>query len=192
LIYHSREITRWHKPAPARKLTFSEAESSDLNRVLLSGILAAHGETTASLRSRSNRLRLLKLSANALSVLDPRSHRKFTEWVEDLDPDDHDSSPLKPFEGNNSRQEIFNHLGDAVFADEAAKARGAIFTPPWLTKRLVSNASHHWNKLNQGKKPAQVADLSCGPGGFLTELASRFSTKTKIIGVDACPECSLN
>jgi methylase of polypeptide subunit release factors len=178
------------KTATANKVsyTFPPANSLDLNRVLLSGMLVVQGESISSIRSKSGRLKLLRLSADALSVLDPKSYRKFTEWAQELDPDDPDTAPLTALQSNGSAQEIFNGLGNALFDEEAAKVRGAIFTPPWVAKRLVSNAIGHWSRLNVGRQPSLAADLSCGPGVFLSELASKFSGRTKIIGVDACPE----
>jgi methylase of polypeptide subunit release factors len=177
------------KTATARTLsfTFPQANVSDLNRVLLWAMLVAQGEGVASIRSRSGRLRLLRLSSDALSALEPRAERRFRDWVQDLDPDDPESAPLKGLLPA-SLEKTFNTLGNALFSEETAKARGAIFTPTWVAERLVDIASGYWNRLNVGRQPSLVADLSCGPGVFLSKLASKLSTKTKIIGVDASPE----
>jgi methylase of polypeptide subunit release factors len=87
-----------------------------------------------------------------------------------------------------SREEFFNSLANALFDEETAKAKGAIFTPAWLSERLVTSAAKHWRRLNVGKEPSLAADLSCGPGTFLLQLASKLPNNTRIIGADNCPE----
>src|SRR5882762_509561 len=179
------------KTATARALTFVISETSapqTLYRSLLAGMVVTRQDGIASVHSASGRFKLLKASSNALSALAPQTQRHFSEWVRELDVEAFQNIVLGASASRNSREEFFNSLGNSLFDEEAAKAKGAIFTPTWLSERLVSGASKHWTRLNVGKQPSLVADLSCGPGTFLSQLASKFPEKTRIIGVDNCPE----
>src|SRR5713101_7746063 len=132
--------------AAARKpnTSLSNTAAPSLNRVLLAGMLAARSEDIHSIDTKSGKLKLLKASSNALSVLEPRIQHKFAEWLQDLKRDDADYAAVGASLSKQSQQEIFNSLGNSLFDEEAAKRRGAIFTPTWIAKRLVSKASGYW------------------------------------------------
>jgi methylase of polypeptide subunit release factors len=179
------------KTATARGLTYSLLEASAplaLYRSLLAGMVVTQQDGIASAHTASGRVKLLKASSNALSALAPQTHQRFGEWVRELAAEDFQNIALGASASKYSREEFFNSLANSLFDEEVAKAKGAIFTPTWLAERLVSCASKHWTRLNVGKQPSLAADLSCGPGIFLTQLASKFPKKTRIIGVDNCPE----
>jgi methylase of polypeptide subunit release factors len=159
-----------------------------LNRVLLAGILAARGESVRAVDSNSGKLKLLRASSSSLSILEPRIQHKFADWLQNLRSDDADYVSVGALLSGKSLQDIFNSLAESLFDEDAVKTGGAIFTPVWLAKRLVNKAIAHWTRLNVGKQPSLAADLSCGPGVFLAELAATSSKKTRIIGMDNCPE----
>lgn len=165
-----------------------EPSTSVLNRVLLIAMLAARGESIASIPSKSARLKLYKESVGALSVLQSKVRDQFREWIKSPKSEYLPGPVTAACLSCKSPQEIFNALGSFLFDEEAAKARGAIFTPAWIARRLVNTASGCWCRLNPGKQPSIAGDLSCGPGVFLAELASKLPKKTRIIGVDNSPE----
>jgi methylase of polypeptide subunit release factors len=84
----------------------------------------------------------------------------------------------------------FAELYLACYTPEEAKARGAIFTPSWLAKRIVGDTLGHWRRIHrQGQMPRLVADVSCGIGAFLMPSRDYFGTGVKIVGVDCDPLC---
>jgi len=177
------------KTAAGMGLAVSVSETSaprTLFHALLAALVAAQRDGNASVQLGSSRAKLLKTSSNALSALTTQTQRRFSEWVRGLDAQDFENVVLSA--SMNSQEEFFNKLANSLFDEEAAKAKGAIFTPTWLANRLVSGASKHWTRLNVGREPSLAADLSCGPGAFLSQLASRLSKRTRIIGADNCPE----
>lgn len=159
-----------------------------LYRALLAAMVVARQDGIAPDHSVSGRVKLLKGSSNALSALTPQTQRHFSEWVRELDAKNFQNTVSNASASGNSREKFFNSLADTLFDEEAAKAKGAIFTPTWLSERLVSSATKHWTRLNVGKQPSLAADLSCGPGTFLLQLASKLPNETRIIGADNCPE----
>lgn len=173
----------------AKPLAFNipEAGSSEaLHTALLSALVVAYKDEIGTTPSPAALNKLLK-SPNALSSLTPQVQRRFSSWVGSLT-----ANEMRGIVGGvmlyaDSSPELFNILGNCLFTEESAKSKGAIFTPTWLAERVVSGASKHWRRLNAGIAPSLAADLSCGPGVFLSELASELA-ETRIIGVDNCPE----
>ncbi len=179
------------KAATARSLTFAISETGvppNFNRALLTAMAFTYRDELRSVPSTLNRARLLNASARVLSELSSQVQRQFSEWLKQLDPSEFQGLVGAAAVFANSPRELFNNLANSLFDEEVAKTKGAIFTPPWLSDRLVRAAYGLWKKLNVGKEPAVAADLSCGPGSFLWGLASLIPKGARIIGIDNCPE----
>jgi tRNA G10 N-methylase Trm11 len=84
----------------------------------------------------------------------------------------------------------FAELYLACYTPEEAKARGAIFTPSWLARRIVGDTLGHWRRIHrQGQVPKIVGDVSCGVGAFLMPSREYFGVGVKVVGVDCDPLC---
>ncbi|HEU5337316.1 MAG TPA: class I SAM-dependent methyltransferase, partial [Terriglobales bacterium] len=165
----------------------AEAGSPDaLNTALLSACLSIRKQQAAKISSPAAVFRLLH-AADALSPLPTHVQRRFKSWLPALSAEDLRSIASLAELYHDSTQELFNVLGTCLFTEESAKSKGAIFTPFWLAQRIVRTALKNWRRLNAGIKPSLAADLSSGPGVFLSELATEL-TDTRIIGVDNCAE----
>lgn len=67
------------------------------------------------------------------------------------------------------------------------KKHGIAYTPQWLAAHITNNAAEQWQKFNRGKKAIDAADICCGTGVFIGELASKFRENnwgTTISGFD--------
>ena len=159
---------------------------SSVNRALLQALLVTKKDLSVGGPLKSKLLNFT-LGADALSVFSRDVREQFTNWIESLSPGDLQHAAQTAELNGNLPSDLFDRLVDVLSDDDETKTKGAVFTPSWLARSLVNTALRHWETLNPGSQVSLAADLSCGVGVFLAELAAKL-TMARVVGVDNCSE----
>jgi methylase of polypeptide subunit release factors len=127
--------------------------------------------------------------SNALSVLPISLKEELVAWFQKRTEAELAQAHSFINESHRTQENLVNILGEHLFTDGESKLKGAVFTPPWLSRYLSQIALKHWRRLNPGKGyPTIAGDLSCGPGIFLSSLLELLPRETQVVGYDSCPE----
>jgi methylase of polypeptide subunit release factors len=159
---------------------------TSINRALLQTLLATRKDLNIGEPLKSKLLNFTH-SADALSVFSRDVRQQFNKWIESLSPGDLQYAAQTAALNGKSPSDIFDVLVDVLSDDDSTKTKGAVFTPSWLARSLVNTSLRHWETLNPGASVSIAADMSCGVGVFLAELAAKIPM-ARVIGVDNCPE----
>ena len=82
-------------------------------------------------------------------------------------------------------EDKFSTLRLSSTAQAELKQIGAIYTPSWLADYITSTSHQFWGQLHRtGRKPQSIADISCGPGVFLSSARKLYGNSPTLHGRD--------
>ncbi|WP_405107098.1 N-6 DNA methylase [Paenibacillus sp. FSL K6-1217] len=160
----------------------------EFHSILAQGIInASQMLTTASLSKKE--LLSHPVIKSSLNCISSTKFEQFKFWFFSLSKGEYEELSVKAKTLKLTPDNLINKSAQNIFTPEETKSKGAIFTPSWLSSYITKKALRYWRQFNNGKgEPELAGDFSCGPGIFLYHLFNNLTEKTKIIGVDSCPE----